>query len=126
MSIILTQFGATTENLRFCEVWSDDRYGVIKNATRKYFESETRLLEIVLELPRYWDRFWIILGYFWLFGSTCLHIKLPLFTALFFRTDFTVACVFRKRSTTTIGLPRLQFGRRISRLRKFRWQNCKV
>ena len=60
-----------------------------------------------------------IFGYFWFGTSDYLHWKLPYCTALFFRTDFTVACVFQKRSTSTIRLPRLEFGRRISCLLKF-------
>ena len=64
-----------------------------------------------------------IFGYFWFGTSAYLHWKLPYCTALFLRTDFTVACVFRKRSTSTIYWPHLEFGRRISRLWKFRVVN---
>ena len=40
MSIILTQFGVTTEDLRFSEVWSGNSYGLMRNATRKDFGGE--------------------------------------------------------------------------------------
>ena len=41
-------FGATTENLQFYEVWTNDGYGLIRNATREDFEDETLTS---------WDRF---------------------------------------------------------------------
>ena len=66
MSIILAQFVAKTGNLWVNEVWPSDRLGMMGNATRKDSGRETRLLEIVLRLPRYWDRFWkfsVIFGF---------------------------------------------------------------
>ena len=60
-----------------------------------------------------------ISGYFGFGTSAYLHWKLLYFSALFIRTDFGVAWVIQKRSTLTISLPRLEFGIRSSRLRKF-------
>ena len=102
------------ENLWFCEVWTGDGYGLIRNATGKDSDDEAltfydrfRVTEILEEVLR-------IYVYFW-FGTTAyLHWKLPYYTSLFFRTDFTVAWVFQKRSTLTILLPRSEFGRRTS------------
>ena len=115
----MARFRVTTENLRFCEVWPSDGYGLIRNATGKdsddgalTFYDRFRVTEILEEVSS-------IFGYFCFGTSAYLHWKLPYCTALFFRTDFTVAWVFQKRSTTTIHLPRLEFGRRTSRLRKF-------
>ena len=115
----MARFGATTENLRFCEVWLNDRYRMIKNAIRKDSDDETlmssdrfRVTEVLGEVS---DTF----EYFWFFTSAYLHWKLLYYIALFLRTDFTVACVFRKRSTTTIYSPRLEIERHLSRLRKF-------
>ena len=62
MSIILTQFGATTEELRFNEVWSNSSFEMIRNVARKDSGDEIWLLGIVLELPRYRDRFRTFLG----------------------------------------------------------------
>ena len=62
----MAQFGAKTENLRVSKVWPSDRLRMMRNATRKDSGRETRLLEIVLRLPRYWDRFWkfsVIFGF---------------------------------------------------------------
>ena len=119
LSIILARFRATTENLWFCEVWTGDGYGLIRNATGKDSDDEAltfydrfRVTEILEELSR-------IFEYFWFGTSAYLHWKLPYHTALFFRTNFTVAWVFQKRSTSTIHLPRSEFGTRTSRLRKF-------
>ena len=115
----MARFRITTENLRFCEVWPSDGYGLIRNATGKDLDVEAlmfldrfRVTETLEEVSR-------IFEYFGFGTSAYLHWKLLYFSALFFRTDFTGACVFQKRSTSTIHLPRLEFGRRTSRLRKF-------
>ena len=98
---------------------------MIRNATGK--DSDDELLTFL-------DRFGVteiseevssIFVYSWFGTSAYLHWKLPYHTALFFRTDFTVAWVFQKRSTLTIRLPRLEIGRRSSRLRKFGTRNFK-
>ena len=119
LSIILARFWVTTEDLRFCEVWPGDGYGLIRNATgwdsndgALTFYDRFRVTEILEEVLS-------IFGYFWFGTSAYLHWKLPYCTSLFFRTDFTVAWVFQKRSTLTILLPRLEFGRRSLCLRKF-------
>ena len=119
----MARFRVTTENLWFCEVWPRDGYGLIRNATGEYsddgafmFLDRFRVTEILEEVSR-------IFEYFGFGTLACLHWKLLYYSALFFRTDFTVACVFQKHSTSTIRLPRLEFGRRISRLWKFRVVN---
>ena len=53
----MAQFRATMEKLQFCEVWTNDRYGLIKNATRKDSEGKEWCLGIILELSKYWDKF---------------------------------------------------------------------
>ena len=110
-------------NLWFCEVWPRDGYGLIRNATGEYsddgafmFLNRFRVTEILEEVSR-------IFEYFGLGTTAYLHWKLLYFSALFFRTDFTGACVFQKRSTSTIHLPRLEFGRRTSCLLKFGTRN---
>ena len=125
VSIILARFRITTENLRFCEVWPSDGYGLIRNATGKdsdvgalTFYDRFRVTEILEEVSG-------IFEYFGFGTSAYLHWKLLYFSALFFRTDFTVAWVFQKRSTSTIRLPRLEFGRRSSRLQKFGTRNVR-
>ena len=116
----MARFRITTENLRVCEVWPSDGYGLIRNATGKdsndgalTFYDRFRVTEVLEEVSG-------IFEYFGFGTSAYLHWKLLYFSALFSRTDFTVACVFQKRSTLTILLPRLGFGRRISGLWKFR------
>ena len=55
------------------EVWPSDRLGMMGNATRKDSGRETRLLEIILRLPRYWDRvrkFSVIFGFSSRFACT--------------------------------------------------------
>ena len=98
------------ENLRFCEVWTNDGYRLIRNATREDSEDETLT---------FWDCFRVteVLGevsdafeYFWFFTSAYLHWKLPYCTVLFLRTDFTVACVFQKRLRSTIRTSNLESG----------------
>ena len=115
----MARFRATTENLWFCEVWTSDGYGLIRNATGEdsddgafMFLDRFRVTEMLEEVSR-------ISEYFGFGTSAYLHWKLLYFSALFFRTDFTGACVFQKRSTSTIHLPRLEFGGHPLRLRKF-------
>ena len=87
----MARFRVTTENLPFCEVWSSDGYGLIRNATDKDSDDEAltfydrfRVTEMLEEVSR-------IFVYFWFGTSTYLHWKLPYHTALFLRTDFMVA-----------------------------------
>ena len=63
----MTQFGGTTENLRFCEVWTNDGYGLIRNATREDSEDETltswdrfRVTEVLGEVPDTSRYFWVL------------------------------------------------------------------
>ena len=44
----MASFGATTENLRFCKVWTNDGYEFTRNATEKDSDDETLTC---------WDRF---------------------------------------------------------------------
>ena len=69
----MARFGATTENLRFCEVWTSDGYGLIRNATEKDSDDETlmssdrfRVTELLGEVS---DTF----EYFWFCASAYLH-----------------------------------------------------
>ena len=69
----MARFGATTENLRFCEVWPSDGYELIRNATGKDSDDETltsrdhfRVTEVLGEVS---DTF----GYFGFFTLACLH-----------------------------------------------------
>ena len=60
----MARFGATTENLRFCKVWTSNKYGLIRNATGKDSEDDTltfwdhfKVTEVLEEVPD-------IFGYF--------------------------------------------------------------
>ena len=60
----MARFRATTENLWFCEVWTGDGYGFIRNVTGKDFDDEAlafydrfRVTEILEEVSS-------IFGYF--------------------------------------------------------------
>ena len=71
----MAQIGVKTENLWVNEVWPSDRLRMMRNATGKDFGRETRLLEIVLRLPRYWDRVWKFSVTFGFFVSVGVHGK---------------------------------------------------
>ena len=55
-----------------------------------------------------------IFGYFWFGTSAYLHWKLPYCTALFSRTDFTVAWEIRKHLRSTIRTFNLELGWRLT------------
>ena len=80
---------------------------MIRNATEKDSDDEVLTFYDRFRVTEILEEVLIIFEYFWFDTSAYLHWKLPYYTALFFRTDFTVACVFQKRSTLTIRLPRL-------------------
>ena len=73
--------------------WTGDGYGLIRNATGKDSDDEALTFYDRFRVTKILEEVSSIFGYFGFGTSSYLHWKLPYCTALFFRTDFTVAWV---------------------------------